>query len=68
MSTSVTKAFVALIIVGVHSVKSTLPENFLVHHIASSFVNTVSWWISNKMKDSPEKITEYFLTTIQSLV
>lgn len=48
--------------------KSTLPENFLVHHIASSFVNTVSWWISNKMKDSPEKITEYFLTTIQSLV
>lgn len=48
--------------------KAKLPEDFLVHHIASSFVNTVSWWISNKMKESPEKITEYFLTTIEGLV
>lgn len=48
--------------------KAKLPQDFLVHHIASSFVNTVSWWISNKMKDSPEKITEYFLITIEGLV
>ena len=48
--------------------KAKLPEDFLVHHIASSFVNTVSWWIFNKMKESPEKITEYFLTTLEGLV
>ena len=48
--------------------KSKLPENYLVHHIASSFVDTVSWWISNGMKENPEKITEYFLATIENLV
>lgn len=48
--------------------KSKLPENYLVHHIASSFVDTVSWWISNGMKESPEKITEYFLIAIENLV
>lgn len=48
--------------------KSNLPENYLIHHISSSFVNTVSWWISQGMKESPELITEYFLKTIQSLV
>ena len=48
--------------------KSKLPENYLVHHIASSFVDTVSWWISNGMKENPEKITEYFLIAIENLV
>ena len=48
--------------------KSKLPENYLVHHIASSFVDTVSWWISNGMKETPEKITEYFLIAIENLV
>lgn len=48
--------------------KSKLPEEYLVHHIASSFVDTVSWWISRNMKESPEIITEYFLTTLESLV
>ena len=47
---------------------SELPEDYIVNHISSSFVETVSWWLSRKMKDTPETITEYFLATIEPLL
>ncbi len=49
-------------------VHAKLPEDYLVNHISSSFVETVSWWISRKMKESPEEITEYFLATIEPIL
>ena len=39
-----------------------LPESFLVNHIASSFIETVKWWIDNGMNESVEKICEYFFS------
>lgn len=47
---------------------SRLPEDYLVNHISSSFVETVDWWISREMKESPEEITEYFLGAIEPLL
>jgi AcrR family transcriptional regulator len=47
---------------------SELPEDYLVNHISSSFVEAVSWWISRKRKDTPEEITEYFLKTIEPIL
>lgn len=47
---------------------SKLPEDYLVNHISSAFVETVSWWISRKMVESPEVITEYFLATIEPIL
>ncbi len=41
-----------------------LPTDFLINHIASTFVETVRWWLNNKMKPSPEVITEYFLLAV----
>ena len=46
----------------------TLPEDYLVNHISSSFVETVDWWLSHKMKVSPEEITEYFLSVIEPIL
>ncbi len=40
---------------------SQLPRDFVVNHIACSFVETVRWWIDNKMQCSPEEINSYFL-------
>ncbi len=49
--------------------KSTsLPEDYLVNHITASFVETVEWWLSRDMKETPETITEYYLETIKALV
>ena len=41
-----------------------LPDTFWVNHIASTFVETVRWWIENGMKESPEAITEYFYLAV----
>ena len=38
-----------------------IPEDFWINHIASTYIETLRWWIKNKMKQSPEVITEYFL-------
>ena len=45
-----------------------LPEDYLINHISSSFVETIEWWVSNNMNESPETITGYFLITIDSLI
>jgi len=47
---------------------SALPEDFLVNHISSSFVETVEWWISQNMKQTPEAMTEYFLSVIEPIL
>ena len=46
---------------------AALPEDYLVNHIASSFVETIDWWLSRGMKETPETITEYFLSVIEPI-
>ena len=41
-----------------------LPEDFWVDHIAGTFVETVRWWLANGKKETPEKITEFFLLAV----
>ena len=47
---------------------SHLPEDYLVNHISSSFVETVDWWLARKMKETPEEITAYFLSVIEPIL
>mgnify|MGYP004662820113 FL=1 len=46
---------------------AALTEDYLVNHIASSFVETIDWWLSRGMKETPEVITEYFLGVIEPI-
>lgn len=48
--------------------KNLAPEDFLVNHISSSFVEMVSWWIGTDMKHTPEQMTEYFESVISPLL
>ena len=41
-----------------------LPNDYWINHIASSFVESVKWWIDSGMKESPEVLTSYFLTAV----
>lgn len=41
-----------------------LPESFWVDHIASSFVESVRWWIENGMKETPETMAKYFFLSV----
>ena len=47
---------------------SHLPEDYLVNHISSSFVETVDWWLARKMEETPEEITAYFLSVIEPIL
>lgn len=38
-----------------------VPDDFLVNHIAGSFVEMVQWWIKSNMRHSPEELAAYFL-------
>ena len=41
-----------------------LPEDFWMRHIATTFVETVRWWVQKGMTHSPETITQYFLLAV----
>ena len=47
---------------------SHLPQDFLVNHMAATFVETVEWWLSQKQKEPPEVMAEYFLAAIEPLL
>ena len=53
---------------GISSKNTALPEDYLVNHIASSFVETVYWWTSRGMRESAETINGYFLASISHLL
>ena len=42
-----------------------LPKNFLLNHVCSTFVETISWWVENKMELSVDEITRYFYIAIE---
>lgn len=47
---------------------SALPEDYLINHISSSFVETVDWWLSHGMQETPEQLNEYFLAVVAPFV
>ncbi|MFR1804912.1 MAG: TetR-like C-terminal domain-containing protein [Faecalispora jeddahensis] len=50
------------LLAGVKRKNQIVPEEFLVNHIAGSFVGMVQWWIKNDMRQSPEELAKYFLS------
>ena len=47
---------------------TSLPEDFLVNHISSSFVEMVLWWIKEHMKHSPTELDQYFRAVIEPIL
>ncbi|MBQ7378895.1 MAG: TetR/AcrR family transcriptional regulator [Clostridia bacterium] len=41
-----------------------LPEDFWINHVTATFVETVRWWVSHGMKESPETVAQYFLAVV----
>ncbi len=48
--------------------KREVPEDFLLNHIAGSFVEMVQWWVKNKMKQTPEELDSYFRSVIYPII
>lgn len=45
-------------------VKNGLPIDYWTNHVASTFISTIKWWVSNGKKQSSEAITKCFLSAI----
>ena len=41
-----------------------VPHDFLLSHISGSFVSMVQWWIKNRLRQTPEELTESFMAVI----
>ena len=42
----------------------SIPKDFWINYITTTFIETLRWWLKNKTKQSPEEITEYFIKLI----
>lgn len=47
---------------------SSVPEDFLLNHISSSFVGMIEWWIRKDMKQSPEELARYFSAVMEPIL
>ena len=48
--------------------RSVLPTEFLVNHIAGSFIELVNWWIGGGMKYTPKELDEFFRIAVAPLI
>ena len=39
-----------------------VPEDFLIHHLAGSFAETVKWWAARDMTPDPETVAHFYMT------
>ncbi len=44
-----------------------VPEEFLLQHIASSYISMVKWWLKNCPELPPQELAEYFHRVIGPL-
>lgn len=47
---------------------TSLPEDFLINHISSSFVEMILWWIKGHRKQSPVELDRYFRAVIEPVI
>ncbi len=45
-----------------------LPNDFLINHISSSFVEMILWWIKGHRKQSPAELDQYFRAVIEPIL
>lgn len=48
--------------------RSDVPEDFLFDHISSSFVNTIQWWVRNRMQCDPPTVDRYFRSMLSAAI
>ena len=45
-----------------------IPTDFIINHISSSFVGMVQWWLDNKLQQTPEQLSNYFMSVIEPIL
>jgi len=45
--------------------KSSLPQEFILNYLTSSFIATVRWWINQKEPYGPEEVAHFYMTMLR---
>ena len=45
-----------------------VPREFLINHIAGSFVEMVQWWLAGGRKETPQMLDNYFRIVTEPLL
>lgn len=51
-----------------HSKDRTIPDDFLVNHISTSFIGMLQWWIAKDLSQTPEKLADNFMAVILPVI
>ena len=51
-----------------HRLTADLPRDYLIQHVAATFVQTVRWWLGQECTRSPEEIAACFLAVTEPLL
>ena len=46
--------------------KHNIPNDYLVNHILSTYVETIRWWLNNGKKESAEQLLDYFYAVLKA--
>lgn len=41
-----------------------IPQDFWINHITATYIETLKWWLKNKMTEDAKTINEYFLQVV----
>lgn len=47
---------------------SKIPQDYLINHISTTFAETIKWWLTRGMNETPQQITKYFLAVIDPII
>lgn len=47
-----------------HRKSPVLPEDLWISHIASTFTDTLRWWVKNKRQENAERVAEFFYLSV----
>lgn len=45
-------------------IKGDIPKDFLINHVASSFLEMIRWWMVHDLLQTPEELTRYYFSII----
>jgi len=67
---SVFKSYLEQLVTGFISSNTLdrIPKEYVINHVAGSFVETVRWWMENDMAQSPEELTRRFFAVIPTAI
>ena len=41
-----------------------VPEDFLIHHLAGSFAETIKWWVAHDMEPDCESVAHFYIEVV----